>query len=566
VTNRPETWTSHTSAAVDPDSVPSMDAVGGHRVPYRLWIGVTGHRRIADVEGVRAAIREVIGRVATQVPRSDDTPVQLGVISPLAEGADRLVAQAVLEQPDAVLEAALPLPVDEYLRDFGTEESREEFRTLLGRARQVTEMFPTDSREHAYKQVGEYVVDRCDVLITVRNREHVGGTGGTEETYRYAIGKRRPELAVYVIDPERPAVVQQSLPDQDWPHGWAEIDRFNKVPISAAALTAEVDHQRDRLLRIGADAGLGQANVRPFLDWSLPHLVRADLLATRSRHRYMAAGNIVFGTTFVAVMIAAAQAIYHVPAFSVVEFAVMAFLLGAILWGRHRHLHGHWLAYRSLAERFRTALFRTIAGLDSRREVSRGIRAVDPFRPWDDRLFEEVWAGRPREHVESPDPVALRAFLLTAWVDDQCRYHMKAVTRYRNRDRVVRGLIYGIVGVALAVAFLHVVRSPLVHLWPTESDHAASGDGTESLLLLISAAAPALRMATAGVRERREYHRIAENSRHTHHYLVTLRPCLAVAPDLASIQGFADRLGQHMLQEVKDWYSTMRSHDFEVQI
>jgi hypothetical protein len=406
-------------------------------------------------------------------------------------------------------------------------------------------------------------VDRCDVLIAVWNREHAGGTGGTEEAYRYATGRERHELAVYVIDPERPAVMEQSRPNQDWPYGWAEIDRFNKVPIAPAALTEAVDQQRDTLLRLGVDAGLGPANVRRPLDWSLPYLVRADLLATMMRHRYMAAGNIVFGTTFLAIMIAAAQAIYHVPAFSLAEFAVIAFLLGSILWARHQGLHGDWLAYRSLAERFRIALFRTIAGLDPRRTAVRGIREVDPSRTWDDRLFEEVWAGRPRGGLGNPDPVALRTFLLTAWVDDQCRYHTRSVTKYRNRDRAVRGLIYGIVVVALAVASLHVVRSPLVHLWPTESGHS---DNTEKLLLLISAAAPALTMAMAGIRERREYHRVAENSRQIRHYLVTLRPCLAAAPDLASIQGFADQLGRHMLQEARDWYSTMRSHDFEVQI
>jgi hypothetical protein len=541
----------------------SMGAVGGERVPYRLWIGVTGHRTIANVEGVRAAIREVLRRVAAQLPRVDQTPVRFGVISPLAEGADRLVAEAVLEHHDAVLEAALPLPVDDYLRDFDTEESREEFRTLLGRARQVTEMFPADSREHAYKQVGEYVVDRCDVLITVWNRAHAGGTGGTEETYRYAIGRKRRELAVYVIDPERPAVTGQPPPNQDWPYGWAEIDRFNEAQIPTAALTAAVDRQRDAFLRLAVDAGLGIANVRRSLDWSLPYLVRADLLATMLRRRYMAAGNIIFGTTFLAILIAAAQAIYHVPAFALVEFAVMAFLLGAILWGRHRHLHEYWLAYRSLAERFRTALFRTIAGLDPGRADAPGIRAVDPSRAWDDRLFDEACADRPHEDPGLPDPVALRTFLLAAWVDDQSRYHLRSVTKYWNRDRAVRGLIYGIVGVALAVALLHVVRSPLVHLWPTEAGH---GDDTENLLLLISAAAPALTMAVAGIRERREYHRISENSRHIHHYLATLRPCLAAAPDLASVQGFADQLGQHMLQEARDWYSTMRSHDFEVQI
>jgi hypothetical protein len=456
--------------------------------------------------------------------------------------------------------------VDDYMRDFETKGSREEFRMLLGRARQVTEMFPADSREHAYKQVGEYVVDRCDVLIAVWNREQAGGTGGTEETYRYATGKERRELAVYVIDPERPAATEQPSPDQDWPYGWAETDRFNQVQISTSALTAAVDHQRDRLLRLGADAGLGQSHVRPLLDWALPNLVRADLLATMMRHRYMAAGNIVFGTTFLAIMMAATQSIYHVPALSLIEFAVMAFLLGGILWARHQHLHGYWLAYRSLAERFRTALFRTIAGLDPGRTAVRGIREVDPSRTWDDRLFEEVWAGRPRDHPGNPDPVALRTFLLTAWVDDQCRYHTRSVTKYWNRDRAVRGLIYGIVGLALAVAFIHVVRSPLVHLWPTESGQAGHSDIAENLLLLVSAAAPALTMAMAGIRERREYDRIAENSRHIRQYLLTLRPCLAAAPDLASIQGFADQLGRHMLQEARDWYSTMRSHDFEVQI
>jgi hypothetical protein len=566
VSNRSESRPSRTPEVVDPDSGTAASPVGGERVPYRLWIGVTGHRRIANVEGVRAAIQEVLRRVAAQLPRADHTPVRYGVISPLAEGADRLVAQAVLETQDAVLEAALPLPVDEYMRDFDTEESRAEFRELLGRAQQVTEMFPADSREHAYKQVGEYVVDRCDVLITVWNRDHVGGAGGTEETYRYATGRKRHEIPVYVIDPERSAVMEQPPPNGDWPNGWAEIDRFNRGQLPAAALTAAVDHQRDTLLRLGADAGLGLANLRRFLDWALPYLVRADLLASTLRHRYMAAGNIVFGTTFLAIMIAAVQAIYRVPAFGLVEFVVMAFLLGAILWARHRQLHGNWLAYRSLAERFRTALFRSIAGLAPEGEAAPGVREVDPVRTWDDRLFDEVCACRPREDLGNPDPAALRTFLLEAWVDDQCRYHMTAVTRYWNRDRAVRGLIYGIVGVALAVAFFHLVRSSLWHLGPTESGSAAHDDSTENLLLLISAAAPALTMAMAGIRERREYHRIAENSRHIHHYLVTLRPRLAVAPDLATIQGFTDRLGQNMLQEARDWYSTMRSHDFEVQI
>ena len=41
------------------------------------------------------------------------------ILSPLAEGADRLAAKVVLEQPGALLKVPLPLEVRDYLTDFG---------------------------------------------------------------------------------------------------------------------------------------------------------------------------------------------------------------------------------------------------------------------------------------------------------------------------------------------------------------------------------------------------------------------------------------------------------------
>jgi hypothetical protein len=552
VVSRPERHGLSGPEAAGPDAYTPSGSSGSEDVPYRLWIGVTGHRQIADVEGVTAAVHEVLRRVAARLPRAHRTPVRLGVVSPLAEGADRLVAQVVLEEDDAVLEAALPVPVDDYLRDFGTAGSREEFRVVLGRAESVVEMFPTARREQAYRQVGEYVVDRCDVLIAVWDREHARGFGGTEDTYRYATGHGRRPVAVYVIDPVRAAVVEESVPEQGWPHGWAEVDGFNGRQMPTTALTAELDRRRDQLLRLGTETGLDDADLRPVLDWSLPCLVRADLLAATFRHLYMTVGNIVFGTTFTAVVLVAVQAIYRVPALSPVELALMAFLLATILWARRRHLHGNWLSYRSLAERFRTGLFSAVAGLGSGREATWEIREVDPSRPWDDRLFQEVWGRRPRDAAHAP-PAGLRAFLTEAWVDDQCRYHEKVMAKYWHRERTAQRLIYGIVGLALVTALLHVVPVTVPHLW-------------EEFLLLVSAAAPALTMATAGIRERREYQQLGENSRHIRQYLLKLRPCLEAAPDLPAIQGFVQQLGQDMLAETRDWYSTMEPHDFEVQI
>jgi hypothetical protein len=61
-----------------------------------------------------------------------DSP--LVVLSALAEGADRLVAQRVLTRANARLIVPLPLARDEYMQDFESDESKREFLDLLARA------------------------------------------------------------------------------------------------------------------------------------------------------------------------------------------------------------------------------------------------------------------------------------------------------------------------------------------------------------------------------------------------------------------------------------------------
>jgi hypothetical protein len=53
------------------------------------------------------------------------------VLSPLAEGADRVVARAVLDYRGAHLDVVLPLSIEDYLEDLEPEYSMEEFRDLL---------------------------------------------------------------------------------------------------------------------------------------------------------------------------------------------------------------------------------------------------------------------------------------------------------------------------------------------------------------------------------------------------------------------------------------------------
>ena len=194
-------------------------------IPYRIRIGVTGHRDLKDPETVRALVIQVITariwelfpsaqrRGVDRIRDARRTPISFRVVSPLAEGADRAVAHAVLDdiQDENVrLDAVLPLALEDYLEDFATEGSRVEFTELLNRCRKQVVLRrrriseersdpngQEELRRAAYARVGRYVVDHCDVLIAVWDGLPSRGRGGTAEIVEYAQQQRRPVFRIW---------------------------------------------------------------------------------------------------------------------------------------------------------------------------------------------------------------------------------------------------------------------------------------------------------------------------------------------------------------------------------
>jgi hypothetical protein len=145
-------------------------------------IGVSGHREYLDADLVASMTTAVVDRLVGE----DPAPT---VLSNLAEGADRLVAELVLTRPDARLEAVLPLPAEEYAADFGSESSRRRFAELLDAASSVTvvHQVPGEAREVAYERAGRAIVDACDVLVALWDGRPARGRGGTAEIVQYAL-------------------------------------------------------------------------------------------------------------------------------------------------------------------------------------------------------------------------------------------------------------------------------------------------------------------------------------------------------------------------------------------
>jgi hypothetical protein len=160
---------------------------GSKRV--HLVFGVSGHRDLltAHVPQLRKQLSEIFARFRAAYPH---TPFRL--LTPLAEGADRLTAEVALEF-DVDLLVPLPMKRQEYERDFTTAKSLAEFRALLALAESHWEISSTtnpdiERRTKQYAEVGDFIARKSHVLILLwdgRNNRKVGGTAWVKKRREY---------------------------------------------------------------------------------------------------------------------------------------------------------------------------------------------------------------------------------------------------------------------------------------------------------------------------------------------------------------------------------------------
>ena len=94
------------------EPAPDGEPRGDGRIPFTFRIGVTGHRDLSEPDDLRQPIREAIARLLSLVAVAPGAGLALVVVSALAEGADRLVAEEVLAAglPDDETAQATPPP------------------------------------------------------------------------------------------------------------------------------------------------------------------------------------------------------------------------------------------------------------------------------------------------------------------------------------------------------------------------------------------------------------------------------------------------------------------------
>ena len=183
----------------------SMDEERHDKEPPFVF-GVSGHRDLvaADEPELRRQIDKVFGAFGAAYRGRT-----FQLLSPLAEGADRLAAEVALARGISLL-VPMPMAQADYERDFASAKSLEEFRRLLASAEASWEVNNKDDaldsdmsrsgvRDRQYAAVGDYIARMSHVLILLwdgQQNEKLGGTGWVKMRRDYWASRAPTEESV----------------------------------------------------------------------------------------------------------------------------------------------------------------------------------------------------------------------------------------------------------------------------------------------------------------------------------------------------------------------------------
>jgi hypothetical protein len=572
-----------------PDSEPPR---GDGRIPFTFRIGVTGHRELDQPDDLRQPIRQAILRLLTMVPVAPGAGLALVVVSALAEGADRLVAEevlaagadelvlddvlavgdgelvvleTVLADLDARLEAALPLDAEHYAEDFKTEASKEEFRCLLARASDTWQAPAGLEREEAYERAGRYVADRCDALIAVWDGEKSKGRGGTAEIVGYAQKKGVPIAWVhtaggppvsYALENKRAEVVEAAA---------EKLRTYNAAKIKPSKFDKRERELREELMpdvarTIPVDPlGLSRETIA---DWVFPYFIHADILALRYQRRFRWLSLAIFALAALAVAVVAMQTNFwpKLDGLALIEVGFLVILLVILLMNRRFRLHDQWISSRFLAERLRSSYFLALAKTgDQRGRSARLAYLSDSSEAWIERALAEVGARRPELRAGNPPVGALRDYLNRYWVESQISYQEKASGRQHAWEH---GLIR-----ATEILFFLTLAAAGVHIWAGRifSPPPKGGIGFwEGFLVVVSITVPAFGAALHAFSTQRQFRRHSESYRRMAGVLTQVQAEMTAATTIEQVQEVAAATEQVMREENSDWFGVMRFHDMEL--
>ena len=222
----------------------SLLGIPGVTAPLVLRIGVTGHKQLDEhffVQRSDDLAKSVMWMVEAVMQYLDEamahTPRKYQIVSPLAEGGDILLTEAILQHlanPELSLcgppelQIVVPMPLAEYREEFVDANQKRILDELIFRSINpdetplVTEANTREQRHSAYEAVTKTVAERCDILVALWDGRSTKSDAGTAATVRETRRLGKPVVHL------RPKVVNVGFPGVILPkvHQWVANSRL----------------------------------------------------------------------------------------------------------------------------------------------------------------------------------------------------------------------------------------------------------------------------------------------------------------------------------------------------
>lgn len=468
--------------------------------PLALVIGVTGHRdlRPEDEPRLEEIVRDIFTDLLTRYPH---TPIE--VLSPIAEGADRLVARVALDL-GVHLVVPLPMPREVYLTDFETAESRAEFDELLSRASEVVELplfgdsTIDDIREHGsardmqYGVMGAWTVRNSHALIALWDGVISHLPHGTADIVRFnlegipdAFAPSRGILAPTEGDPVYHVVTRRRNgngggPGEDptlrmlYPPGFGPEesgDKFQSVLEHTERFNRDVvEYEQEDRSRFDQSVewvvGEDLLQIREMgLAPTLEVFSRADTLATHF------AGHTRWSLKWIFILVVLAATVFDIythvyllawPLLAgYLFFLVLTYLL--VVRSSRQEYHSRYLDYRALAEGLRVRLFWDVAGvgdevadnyLHKQRSELDWIRyALRVWRPGEGKELASLVGGKTVMKNLTLEAKERLGIVQRRWIQDQLNYFIRSARKEEHSARRATrwANIFIVIGILLAL-------------------------------------------------------------------------------------------------------------------
>jgi len=535
-------------------------------------------------------------------------PAKIALVSPLADGADQIAAEAALAQGFS-LEAVLPFGRADYGVDFDPT-ARTQFDDLLARATSIVELPGTRASEHdAYLMAGRATLSHSDLLIAVWDGQDSRGIGGTAEIVQLALVAGQPIIHVST-DADTPVSILWSGFDPHvvtTHHNRASAERPFDAETLDAVLTRLLappedpcergflkcyfaERERRLLPRIEYPLMLALTGVRRFSrgswraesyaattsgEW-LPfheqcvdrHGVAADidpleqgyswadLLARHFAQSYRSGHVFNFLVGAFAVVVGLTHLLWHdgKMVLAILEFGAVLAVIVNTRRGRAQGWHRRWLDYRQLAERLRPMRSFKLLGLAS--PDGPGACASQPR--WTDWYAGAMWRamGSPTGRIAADGSLRLAHALSAHELAPQIAYHRDNAEQVELLDHRLHLIGTSLFVITILNCIVLIVGYVVAEQWTV--DQAAG-------FIFLSAGLPALGTAIFGIRVQGDFSGTAARSRTTAQKLEAIVAVLAADdPDLSRASDLFEQASRAMLAELSEWRLAHQQHDLVI--